>query len=225
MKSSFKLLASSFFVFVFLFTFFSVSVNRGTLAIVGDPSIVRTQLKEKLDEVKEEQNRIRQEIRERQQDASEQATLKREEFRERLEGIKDEGKKLALKRIDLNLGLINAKWVESWNNVLERYSQILVKTESRVEKLKESGVDVSEIESAILEAESVIKSAQEALLAQAEKEYIVDIEDEDNLGTSVSSVVRQFRSDLQETRDSIIQAHKALRDVLLSLSGLDGGDQ
>ena len=177
---------------------------------------------EKLQEIKEERERILEEIQETKEQASEAARTKRLEFKEKLAEIKDARKKLVIERLDFNLAFFNEKWINHWNRVLDRLRQLLTKIETRTDKAEEAGLDVTQVREAIVAANQAIEDAQEAGALQAGKTYVIEGEDEENLGQDVSSEVQELKSDLKVTKDLVVAARNSVRDALKSLKGLAG---
>ncbi len=219
-----KKFARLLIVFVFLLGVLQATPaygkRPGTLASTSAATL-KDEWQEKLKAVQEERKTVREEMKVRVRSASEAAKLVREEFKSRLAEIKDAKKRLTLQRIDLNLGKVNEKWVEHWNKTLTRLSELLVKLESRTASIEEAGGDVTGVRLAIVVAEEAIAEAQDAINTQAGATYIIEIEDDDNLGGAASAVIQQLREDLKEVTDVVRLAHEAVKEVLQELKGLE----
>lgn len=214
----------SLLLFSFIFYLLSTPVY-GVSPYATNAATWKVIKSERLQEIKEERERIRQEIRERKEEASAAAKLKREELKERLTEIKDTRKRLTIQRIDLNLFAVNEKWVNHWNRALTRLSELLVKIQTRTDKAEAAGYDVDNINLAIIDAQSAISDAQNAVNTQVGKTYVIEIEDEGSLGSSVSLVVHQMRDDLKDTREYIVSARDKVKEVLKLLKTIRNIDE
>ena len=151
-----------------------------------------------------------EEFRANRQQALDEIRQNREELREKLSEIRDERKQKIIENLAERIVNVNNKWVEHWNNVLERLSGILAKIEVRLPDTDTSA------------AEAAIASAQEAVNTQAGKTYDIAITDEETLGENVSEVLREFHGDLREVHALVKTAReevvKALRNLKASES-------
>src|SRR3990167_8843514 len=126
--------------------------------------IKREAFKHKLETVKEEARATHEKI--------------KEELKDKLEAIKDVRKKDIVERLDERMDELNHNRAEHYANVLEKIEKALAHLISRTEKAAANGHDVSAVRAAITEAEAAIKTAREAVAAQAAKIYAFDITDE-----------------------------------------------
>ena len=173
-----------------------------------------------LEEARRANKEALQRIREERKKSLEAAKTEREQFKERLQELRDEKKREVVERIDQNIGKHNEKWVEHWNKVLSRLSEILAKVKTRTDKAAAEGQDVTAVNAAIAAADAAIAAAQSAVDAQAGKTYVIEITDEENLGENVSVIVRQFKSDTKAVHEKIQTARKAVHDAFKALKAL-----
>lgn len=219
-------LALSAIIFVCVLQLFSLlGVVQGKSPFATDSATWRVIKTERLQELKEEREQVRIEIRERKEEASAAARLDREEFKERLAEIKNARKRLTVQRIDISLEAINNKWIDHWNRVLDRLSELLAKVESRADKAEAAGKDVSDVRDLIVAAGAAIDAAQEEVNSQAENVYVIEIDEEENLGTGVSTAIKELKDDLGVVREAVKAAHDAVRDVLRELKGIPEVDE
>lgn len=161
-----------------------------------------------------------EEAKKRRENAIERAKDARDAFKEKLAKIKDERKQKVVENIDEGIANRNQKWVEQWNNVLGRLRELVTKIETNAQKLKTDGKDVSSVEAKVVSANSAIEAAQAAVDSQSGKTYVINISSEDNLGQAVSSVVQQFKSDVQVVIGTITAARTAVKDAFGALRSL-----
>jgi len=215
------------FLVLVLLSFFFVFPQSLILADSYDTdstTSAREVIRTRLQETREEKNEMRQqamdEFKEKREEQLSLMETRREEFRNRLNEIKDQRKARLVEDIDVRIQAINTKWVNNWQRSLGRLSDLLVKVESRVATAKDEGYDTAQITSAIETAKVTIASAESALVAQGEKEYIISITDESALRTDVQTVMTQLRSDLSEVKSVVETAHESVRSVISLLKDL-----
>jgi prefoldin subunit 5 len=148
--------------------------------------------------------------REKRLQALQRAKDAREQFKQRLETIKDERKQKVVENLDERIASQNQKWVEHWNNVLGRLTELVVKIEK----------DISSVTTAVSQANAAIATAQSAVTIQAGKTYIIDITTEDNLGQAVRTTIAQFHSDVKAVIETIRSARLAVQDAFQALRSL-----
>lgn len=103
---------------------------------------------------------------------------------------------------------------ERFSNAIRHLNQIMARVETRIEKMKSSGVDVSSVESLQIKAEVAIDTAESDIAAV--RTYIESVTD-----TSDRSVVRtELQAKVTTARESIRAAHTAVRAVVKSLVDL-----
>lgn len=201
-----------------------LGVTRKTGVLSEESATYSASPKEERRNALEETRRVRKEalqgIREERKKALEEAKTRREEFKNKVGEIRDQRKKEAVERIDENIGKHNEKWVEHWNKVLSRLSEILAKIKTRTDKAAGEGKDVTAVNSAISAADAAIAAAQSSIDAQAGKTYVIEITDEEHLGENVSEVVRGFKTDVKATFEKVQAAKRAVHDAYKVLKSI-----
>ncbi len=170
-------------------------------------------------EIKEKREELKMTIQKQREEAKEKFKIQREEFKTKMSGIKDQRKKEVVERVDNRLSSINKNRTAALTKHLENMSAILIRIQDRVAKKKSDGVDTSAVEKAIVEAESAIDTAKDAVDSQAAKEYVVTITDETKLKVDVKSAFDQFKSDMEATVLAVKQAKEALTAAARALGG------
>lgn len=142
---------------------------------------------------------------------------KKEEFKAKIAAIKDSKKKITAERVDEKLALINTKQTDVMSKAVVRLQELLNKFIDRTNAAKGTGVDTSEVEAAIANAKTALSAAEASIAAQKAKTYTADVTDETSVGKAFSTELKQLRSDLKVTHDSVKAAKKAVREVAMEL--------
>lgn len=191
-----------------------VFIQQGTQS-AGE---IRSQIKQQKQELIEERQNLQEQIRQRRQEAIEEYKTRREEFRQQLTQIKDETKRKVVERINNKLVEVNKRATDHMARFLERLSSILDQIKQKTAEAKAAGTDTTAVEVAIAEAEAAVAFANSAVLAQAGQEYIIEITDEGHLRSAVGKTVSQLRSDIRETRKTVIEAKQAVMKAARELA-------
>jgi len=161
----------------------------------------------------------------------ERNTTKRQEYKQRLSEIRDKKKSAILERIDNKITTLNKKHTDRFNKLLEKLTSILSRIEAKADDIETDGVNVSTVDVAVQNAKDAIAIAQREITEQSEKENVIEIDEENNLGSVVSSALNEFRKDMaiirdsvKVVRDAVFEAAKTLREVIKS-SNLDNGTE
>lgn len=136
--------------------------------------------------------------------------------------IRDEKKRAIVERMSTRIGQINSNRSAIMLRHLSKIEETLNKIEARALKLEQSGKDISSVKTAIQKARTAIAAAKEKVNAQTTKTYSINITTEDKLGSAVSSTRILFAADLKAANQSVVNARKAVRDVLVALSKIVG---
>lgn len=154
---------------------------------------------------------------------------KRQEYKQRLSEIRDKKKAAILERIDNKITTLNKKHTDRFNKLLEKLTSILSRIETKADDIKTDGVNVSTVDVAVQNAKDAIAVAQREITEQSGKDYVIEIDEENNLGSVVSSALNEFRKDMaiirdsvKVARDAVFEAAKTLREVVKN-SNLDNG--
>ncbi len=103
---------------------------------------------------------------------------------------------------------------ERFTNVITHLTKIMARVESRIEKLKAAGVDVSAPESLQVSAEASIDTAEADIAAV--RAYIESVGE----GSDRATVKAELEVKIKVARESIRLAHEAVRKVVKSLVDL-----
>lgn len=160
-----------------------------------------TQLQE--DRLKQRLNTLQSDAAQRRQNISDIADQRRQEFKDRLQTIRDEAKKTIVERIDTKIATINTNATIRLSSALNKLSSAITRIE---DKITSDQNESQEVLQAIDTAKASIEAAETAVDEQASKSYIIEITDEESLRQAVSTVVQQFKSDLDTTKRSVLQA-------------------
>jgi hypothetical protein len=142
----------------------------------------------------------------KRREALEEIKTRREEFKVKLAEIRDERKQKILENLDARIANVNTKWVTHWSNTLTRLTEILAKIEEK------SGGEVE-----IAAAEAAIAAAQTAVNTQAGNTYEFEIGDEETLGESISTTLKEFHEDLRVVQAAVKTAREEVGKVLREL--------
>lgn len=156
-------------------------------------------------------------IMEKRKEAKEKFQAEREAFQEKLKEIKETRKQNILERVDEKINSLNERHMTRLDNYLARMLTVLEKIE---EKAADVTGDSSALDAAIIKAKDAIETAQAAVEEQAGKDYIVEFDDETELGTQVRSLFATFKSDVKEVHQLVKDAHKAVVDAAHALANL-----
>ncbi|MBX4205740.1 hypothetical protein KW795_00930 [Candidatus Microgenomates bacterium] len=186
----------------------------------GEPTKILSDIKK----ARELRQKTIETTKQKREEAQTKREAARDEFKEKLQTIKDTKKQQIVSKIDENISTLNQKWVDKWNEVLTRLTEILAKIQTRTDKAQANGKDVAQITAAIADTQTAISTAQTAVDAQASKTYTITITSETGLGTDVKTTINSFHNDIKNTRESVEAARKAVGDVLKTLKTIVGED-
>jgi vacuolar-type H+-ATPase subunit E/Vma4 len=167
-------------------------------------------------ELKGELRENKGEIREMRASISAEILAKREEFKLKLAAIKDERKKMVVERVASQAAQINLRKIDQMMEVLNRLTEVLGRIEEKKGTLGVGG----NLGTLITTARSAIESAKTAVIAQAQKEYVISITTEGALRTTVGQTISQLEADLRLTREKVIAARKAVNGVFVEFMKL-----
>lgn len=174
--------------------------------------------------VSAQNNSFIERVQKRSDEASVAAQNKRVQAKARLEKIRDTKKKATVERIQAQLESINKKKTEQMAKFLTRLSVILDKIESRKDKAKAKGRDVSAVETAIAKAKKAIETAKAAVEAQAAKSYVIEVSDEAGLKNVVGKAISSLQKDLRNTHKIVVDAKQTVQKISALLGQIKGVD-
>lgn len=152
------------------------------------------------------------------QKAKELIGQKRETLKEKLQVIKDAAKKQILERVYNNLNKLNESLTTHYANLLNQIETVLGKIENRAKIAKENGKDVTSVETAIVAAKNAIAASRTSVDAQAKKVYEIQITTESALHSNAGAARKLLYADLAKVRQTVVAAHKAVKDAAVQLA-------
>ncbi len=176
---------------------------------------IRTNARERWQEIQEDRKAKREEIKENVQ-------VKRAEMKANIKNFRDERKKLVVENVQKKLADLNERRTDHFTKVLERLTTILDKIQSRTEKAKAEGKNVSSIEEATAAARTAIAAAESAVNAQKQKTYQITVNDENTAKVEVGATVKQMHADLQAVHDTVKAARQAVEKVFEQIKSVIG---
>lgn len=141
--------------------------------------------------------------------ASKEAALKA-----RLEAFKDKRKAQITERVNTTLGKINENQTNMMLKHLDKMLAILDKLEARVNEGKPDIKDPAAAKTAIASARAAIATATDAVKAQAEKDYTIQVTSESKVREDSQAVRRQLHTDLQAVRKQVIDAKRTVANAI-----------
>ena len=130
---------------------------------------------------------------------------KRDEFKVKLQTIKDQKRKALIEKIDAKLTQVNA-------NQTAKFSEVLVRLQGFLDKIKQSVTD-TKILANIVAAQTAIDTAKAAVDAQAAKIYTIEIVDDTTLKLNAGTTVSQLRVDLMNIYKLVVDAKQAVQKL------------
>lgn len=141
-------------------------------------------------------------------------------FKEDLAKIKDENKKVRVENVSENLNELNTKIITKSTERVNKIEEILIAIESRVDKADANDVNIANVRTFILAAESAILEARNAITNQTSKDYIVSIESEITVKTSIKNTRDLLKKDIDIVNAKIKNAHEAVRKTAIVLRSI-----
>jgi len=176
-----------------------------------------------LNQLNQQRNAFRMEIRSRFLNRQQLLEKAREQFRTQLQNIQDEKKRQIISRIEQNLNNLNKKIVDQLSLRLDRFEDLLAKITSRVEKMEDEGLVVTEPRGAIETTQANIDSLREVLLQQAEKVYVPQVVSESGLRIAAGTSYQELRGDIKVINDKLVAIKKEIANILHLLAQIKGG--
>lgn len=171
----------------------------------------QSQIRERVETFQEAHANFRAEISANIQGSSELREAHMKRLRERLAQFRDQQKAEVTARIATNFNEINARITAKWADILENLRSILLRIEAKANDL---GEDIS---SELEAAEQAIADAEAAVEVQAAKSYELEVESEETVGSAVAELRAEMATDLQVTKEAILNARAALRAAITLL--------
>lgn len=151
----------------------------------------------------------------------EKISKEKELFKSRVETIRDVKKKQTVLTISTKIASINKSVTDKMNTALEKLDTALKNLINQTATLKNNNKDTLSIETDIVDAQVALTEAQTEVLAQASKEYVLQISsDEATLKESISPVIVSLNKDINLTHQAVIKAKDAVIKIYREISEL-----
>ena len=190
----------------------------------GQAQTAREDLREKTQQIKNQAGTARvalkEQIRDERVKLQEKLKSEHENLKERLKGIRDEAKKNMVEKIDSSLLKLNERKTNQWTAALEKLESVLKRVLERAEKAKAGGKDITSVTSASGAASTAIAAAKDAVLAQSQKIYTLQITDEQGLKNAVRAAREILNSDLKAVQEKVKVARDAVHNTATTLAKL-----
>lgn len=157
--------------------------------------------------IKEIENRIETE---REKIASRAALLKT-----KLQTFRDQAKATIAERINTNLNQINQNQTRIMQGYLDTMSAILDKLENRVNQPTPDIKNPAGAKVAIASARAVIATASASIVAQAQKDYTIQVTTEGRIKLDAQSQRDKLKTDLLAIRKAVIDAKQAVINAIV----------
>ena len=143
---------------------------------------------------------------------------KRAELKEELQKIKDERKKQVVEKIDEQIAALNERMLNHFSKVLDQMETVLTNISTRADRAEARGVDTTGTRGAIEDTYAAIEVSRAAIEAQFDKVYTIEIGSEETLKVDVGEVRRMLHDDLESIRNTVKEAHDAIRSAAVMLA-------
>lgn len=143
---------------------------------------------------------------------------KRAELKEELQKIKDERKKQLVEKIDEQIAALNERMLNHFSKVLNQMETVLTNISTRADRAEARGVDTTGTRGAIEDTYAAIEVSRAAIEAQFDKVYTIEIGSEETLKVDVGEVRRMLHDDLESIRNTVKEAHDAIRSAAVMLA-------
>jgi len=122
-----------------------------------------------------------------------------------------------VERLDTKLADVNSKRTDQMSQNLEKLTEVLGKINTKAADAKTQGKDTTAVDAAISSAQSAIDAATTAVTAQAGKEYVITVETEANLRSTVGLTTSQMQSDLRATHATVVLTKQTVQNAAQEL--------
>jgi hypothetical protein len=136
---------------------------------------------------------------------AEEIEAKKQRFEEKVRQMTEERYKQAATNISERVNTVNQNMTRAYFNYLDAIEMVLDKIEARAQIVGDAtGSDMTAFLEEIASANVHIEQAREAVIAQKSKEYVAEIDSETTLGTDMSAIMQELRSDHASLRDNVL---------------------
>ncbi len=181
-------------------------------------------LKEKrqalIEGIQEKRDLFKKEIAVRKEAVASSSAAIKAKFKADLNKIKDEKKKEKVENIGENLIELNAKITTKSSEKINKIEEVLIAIESRADKATANGVSMLSVRSLIAQAEATIADARAAMTIQTAKTYVLTINSDATVKTSVQISRNLLKADIDAMNAKIKAAHAATKKAANALKAI-----
>lgn len=209
MQRVFFVLSISFFLSVFILPAIAQETTDPVISQTQAPrQVLQENRASKRENIEQKKQDLQARIQANRDEMKEKIAKKEEALQERLSLIKDQRKKAAAERINTKVATFNTNHTNRLSSAVTTLSEILTKIKEGQGTL--TGENTSSLSAAITNAEEKIQQAQEAVAAQAVRDYTLTIQDEATLRNDIGQTVSTFRTDIAATHKTVVDAKQAV---------------
>lgn len=185
----------------------------------------KNKLEEIIQSIKEKRQEFKTQMETDREEAKTKIALMKADFKEDIKKIKDESKKISAEKIVDIIQSLNTKSTDNLSDKIDKIENVLISIESRISKAEEKRLDVSSVKIEVEKAKTAIVSARDAISAQSNKVYEVNITDEASLKAEMKNLRDTFMTDIKTVREKVKLAHTAVLDTATTLAKISKIDE
>lgn len=179
---------------------------------------LREERKALMEEMKSDRENFKERMETLREEMKEKMQQQKDEFKTELQQIKDSRKRTTAERVDQTIAKINEKRTTAMTEKVDKLDEILARLVEKTNVAKENGQDTSEVDEAILTAQTAIEEARTAIEDQADNVYTAEVTSDAALGSSFRTVFSQLVNDLKTTYGTLKTAKESVREVARALA-------
>src|SRR3989344_4298661 len=191
--------------------------NRETIRdeIETKREALKQEMEQKREEIKNRTEEERESLKNRIEERREELKQNLEERREELKNEIEERKQNATDKITERVNQFVTKIIERFNTAANRLDILVIRIESRIEKIEARDIDTTEAKGLLVIAKEKIDTAKTSISLITLPEIT-----EDTASTTASSIKKAFETtkiQIEQAKKDLKAAHTALVDVINSL--------
>jgi len=153
----------------------------------------------------------------KREEAEKAISAKKDELKTALNKFKDERKKQSVEKVSASLNEVNKNAVNRFTNNINELDRAVVNITTRAEKAKVNGKDVTNVMTALQNAQLAIVAARDMVIAQSTKVYSVAVSSEVKVADDLKKSRDLLNTDLKAVQDKIKAAHDSIWVALSEL--------
>ena len=196
----------------------NIKTERANLQTAAKERVekLKTATKEEVARLKEELKAGRETVQEKaqtlRQNLKDNAKELRDNFKEKVQSVKDRAKIAAAHGRGL-------KMLNRYRSAIARFDHILTRLESRVEKLKARGVDVSSVTPLLEEAKNMkVENAAKLEELKAKYESLLEGDNPQGIGEEAKAVAQELKAEIEKL-------HNKLKEIVSAIKALQPEDE